>query len=105
LLNVPETELKAIVQSLVESRESQETKSFVEVDMLSEEPLPAPQPDILPVGEPSDALIAEDLSKLDRKTLIELIPAEIKDTIDPDELRKLSKKELISLLESFIEPE
>jgi len=105
LLNVPETELKAIVQSLVESRESRETRPLAEPFMKSEEPLTELQPDVVTDEEKHAALIAEDLSKLDKEALIELIPADIKDTISPDELGKLSKKELISLLESFIEPE
>ena len=44
-----------------------------------------------------------DLSTLTKKELLEMIPADIRETTSPKELRRLTKQELISLIESFRE--
>jgi hypothetical protein len=77
-----------------------EAKSLVESYSPPAVPLPEPEPGTMPA-----ALGVEELSKLDKKVLIELLPQDIRETISPRELRRLSKKELISLLESFMEHE
>jgi hypothetical protein len=77
-----------------------EAQSLVESYSPRETPLPVPEPSAVPT-----TMGVEELSKLDKKVLIELLPQDIKDTISPGELRRLTKKELISLLESFMEPE
>jgi hypothetical protein len=77
-----------------------EVKSLVESYSPPTPHLPEPEP-----GTVSTALGVQELSKLDKKVLIELLPQDIKETISFRELRRLSKKELISLLESFMEHE
>ena len=80
-----------------------EVRSLLESYTAPEEPLPEIAPESISAEVPEIALELQDLSKLDKNVLIELLPDDIKNTASPKELRRLSKKELISLLESFLD--
>ena len=95
----------ALPEEDVKRMSKKEVRSLLESYTPAEEPLPEVLPDSIPAEMPDVALRLEDLSKLDKKVLLELLPDDIKSTASPRELRRLSKKEIISLLESFLEPE
>ncbi len=93
----------AIPEEDMKKMSKKEVRSLLESYTAPEEPLPKVTPDSISAEVPEIALELEDLSKLDKNVLIELLPDDIKNTASPKELRRLSKKELISLLESFLD--
>jgi len=95
----------ALPEEDVKRMSKKEVRSLLESYTPPESPLPEVVPDSIPAGVSESALGLEDLSKLDKKVLLELLPDDIKSTASPRELRRLSKKEIISLLESFLESE
>ena len=56
-----------------------------------EDPKPPVRPDI-----------PEDISKLTKRELLDLIPDEVKETTTLDQLKRLTKQELIALIDSIL---
>ena len=46
--------------------------------------------------------IPEDISKLTKRELLDLIPDEVKETTTLDQLKRLTKQELIALIDSIL---
>ncbi len=95
----------AIAKEDLEKMSRKEAQSLLDSYTPSKELLPEPITRSAEAGVSDVPLGIKELSKLDKKTLVELLPSDFKATVSPDELKRLSKKELISLLESFMEPE
>ncbi|MFW9961630.1 MAG: hypothetical protein ACFFDV_11460, partial [Candidatus Thorarchaeota archaeon] len=103
LERLPPEVREAIPEEDVKRMSKKEVLSLLESYSAPEEPLPEITPDSISAETSEIALELQDLSKLDKNALLELLPDDIKNTASPRELRRLSKKELISLLESFLD--
>jgi len=86
--SIPEEPLTEVAPEIEESIDEVEVKpEFPEYEKIPEEFI-EPAPEV-------------DLTKLTKKELLDLIPADIRESTSPNELKRLTKQELISLVESF----
>ena len=104
---IPESEPAILEEPVVEPE--------IDMEEVTETPEPVEEPIVEPDVEPEAADYTDipeefiepepviDLSTLTKNELLDMIPADIRETTSPNELRRLTKQELISLIESFKE--